>query len=166
MSMASGFESPAALEECTHGEKLVVSIGIVGIRHSDVLQPDVFITREWSIHMTLMESECDKLKWQAGFYRTYKLGPGHPHEVFGLFIQWLYTRTYQEKEGLAWSFDRCLTLLSAPLEIGLAPELQVDWPVKAAVASWELGVTLHAKNFQNTPSSVSSKLSPDPSRGR
>ncbi|CAN9124163.1 unnamed protein product [Alternaria sp. RS040] len=154
MSMAGGFESPAALEECTHGEKLVASaenrsIGIVGIRQLDVSQPDVFTTREWPIHMTLMENECDKLKWQAGFYRTYNLGPGHPHEVFGLFVQWLYTRRYQEKEGLAWSFDKCLTLLSAPLEIDLAPELQVDWLVKAAIASWKLGATLHAKNFQN-----------------
>ncbi|KAH8637037.1 hypothetical protein IG631_08872 [Alternaria alternata] len=96
-----------------------------------------------------MESECDGLKWQADDYCTYNLRLEFPLQVFDLFIQWLYTRKYQEKEGLAWSFDTCLTLLSAPLEIDVAPRLRVDWPIKAAIASWELGATLHAKNFQN-----------------
>ena len=94
-----------------------------------------------------MESECDGFKWQN--YRTYDLGPEHPLEVFDLFIQWLYTRKYQEKEGLAWSFDKCPTLLSSSLEIDVTPYFRVDWPVKAAIASWELGVTLRAKGFQN-----------------
>jgi hypothetical protein len=94
-----------------------------------------------------MESECDEFKWQNS--RTYDLGPEHPLEIFDLLIQWLYTRKYQEKEGLTWSFDRSLTLLPAPLVIDLPPELPVDWPIKAAVASWELGATLRAKNFQN-----------------
>ena len=94
-----------------------------------------------------MESECDGFKWQN--YRTYDLGPEHPLEVFDLFIQWLYTRKYQEKEGLAWSFDKCPTLLSSSLEIDVTPYFRVDWPVKAAIARWELGVTLRAKGFQN-----------------
>jgi hypothetical protein len=94
-----------------------------------------------------MESECDGFKWQN--YRTYDLGPEHPLEVFDLFIQWLYTRKYQEKEGLAWSFDKCPTLLSSSLEIDVTPYFRVDWPVKAAIVSWELGVTLCAKGFQS-----------------
>lgn len=40
-------------------------------------------------------------------------------------------------------------MLSAPLEIDVAPRPRVDWSIKAAIASWELGAVLRAKNFQN-----------------
>ncbi|CAN9089668.1 unnamed protein product [Alternaria alternata] len=148
--MATGLKNPAAPEECAHGEKLVGSAknGGVGIIRFKSLHGFATL-KQWSIHKELMESECDGLKWQAGDCCTYDLRPEFPLQVFDLFIRWLYTRKYQEKEGLAWSFDTCLTLLSAPLEIDVAPRLRVDWPVKAAIASWELGATLHAKNFQN-----------------
>ncbi|CAN9089270.1 unnamed protein product [Alternaria alternata] len=112
MGMATGFKSPATLEECAHGEKLVGSsadrgIGLIRIGHSD--DPTYEKESFRSVHIALME----------------------------------------KKEGLAWSFDKCPTLLSSSLEIDVTPYFRVDWPVKAAIASWELGVTLRAKGFQN-----------------
>ena len=114
--------------------------------------------RKWSVHMTLVESECqaDQLKEDL-FGVGYVLGGEHDPETFDLFVQWLYTQKYQEKEGLAESLASGNSL--APAEsvsesvtfanLLLGTHGRMDWAVKAAILCWDLGASLGAKGFQN-----------------
>jgi len=100
--------------------------------------------------MRLLESECQVDKFEEDIYEDcYALGSEHNPAKFDLFVQWLYTRKYQEKEGLvefptspaAVEYDsECLLFVSDGM---------VDWAVKAAILCWKLGASLGAKGFQN-----------------
>ncbi|KAI4906043.1 hypothetical protein J4E90_010958 [Alternaria incomplexa] len=103
----------------------------------------------WSIHKTLMETECEGIQWEEGLIYDYYVGPEHDPEVFDLFVQWLYTQEYREEQGLVQGFDfKDLQIVTLPHR-GLGPENPLDWGIKAAIACWELGASLRAKNFQN-----------------
>jgi len=103
----------------------------------------------WSIHKTLIESECENLQWNEGLASEYFIGSEHSSEAIDLFVEWLYTQEYHEKQGLVQNFAvRSLRTVTLP-DGKLKDRDLMDWPIKAAFACWELGASLRAKNFQN-----------------
>jgi hypothetical protein len=102
----------------------------------------------WSVHKKLMESECEGLQWRGGVSGCACLEIQHHPDFFDLFVQWLYTGRYQEEDGLV-QFPQPNLILLHPQDLDIASQSLVDWAVKAAIASWELGASLGAKNFQN-----------------
>ena len=83
------------------------------------------------------------------------LGSEHDPATFDLFVQWLYTRKYQEMEGvveslaLAKSELERVTLEDLDFEPEGIPDGMMSWAAKAAILCWELGASLGAKGFQN-----------------
>jgi hypothetical protein len=71
-------------------------------------------------------------------------------QVFELFLQWLFSRTYQEYDGYALKLDVNSTHANSTLE-------QVDenfgdamvWTMKASMLAWSLGLYLQSPRFQN-----------------
>lgn len=104
--------------------------------------------------MTLIESECQADQLEEDIYEDcYILGSEHEPATFDLFVQWLYTRKYQEKEGLAeslvtWELPASLESVT-PQDLRLVTDGVMDGAVKAAILCWELGASLGAKGFQN-----------------
>ncbi|KAI4669713.1 uncharacterized protein J4E88_009996 [Alternaria novae-zelandiae] len=103
----------------------------------------------------LVESECQADQLEEDIYEDcYLLGSEHDPAIFDLFVQWLYTRKYQEKEELVESLASRKSLAS-PLPNSedvswiIPPDGVMDWAVKAAILCWELGASLRAKGFQN-----------------
>ncbi|KAI4605120.1 hypothetical protein J4E83_010856 [Alternaria metachromatica] len=149
--MATGSANPRGIEHCTHGEAVLRSTQngtIDSILHRQT-------GRKWSIHMTLVESECQAGRFKENIYKDcYILGSEHDPATFDLFVQWLYTRRYQEKQGLVVSLAY-RSSLGSPKSDSESMDLEgwffgmMDWTVKAAILCWQLGASLGAKGFQN-----------------
>ncbi|KAI4909078.1 uncharacterized protein J4E92_010686 [Alternaria infectoria] len=143
----TGVKAPAKLEDRVHGERLARSMrdGEIGVIRLGL----VFEGTSWSIHKTLMESECENLQWNEGLASEYFIGSEHSSEAVDLFVEWLYTQEYCERQGLAQDFA-VPSLRTIILPDGkLKNRNLMDWAIKAAFACWELGASLRAKNFQN-----------------
>jgi hypothetical protein len=75
--------------------------------------------------------------------------------VFGIFIQWLYTGKYTEREGPVMALYATTTMFagvctgqSMRIKKKVSPST-MEWSVKAAVLAWELGEEMKAPDFQN-----------------
>jgi hypothetical protein len=71
-------------------------------------------------------------------------------DAFELFIQWLYTRKYEEENVQVSEFP---SLAASDSNLSLNTDTQLsgtlDWSIKAAVLTWTLGRDLGAEKFQD-----------------
>jgi hypothetical protein len=90
---------------------------------------------------------------QATVFSSYRFEYTLPDEqsavAFNLFVQWLYTKTYNERTGQAAAFDAALRYTDLILAISTQPEDTMDWSIKAAVIAWQVGSHLLSAEFQD-----------------
>ena len=69
-------------------------------------------------------------------------------DAFELFIQWLYTRKYEEENARVSEFKPCAAS-GSNLSLSKRTEASgpMDWGLKAAVLAWDLGRYLEAEDF-------------------
>jgi hypothetical protein len=65
-----------------------------------VKHPRPSVEATWSVPYDLINSECDAMEWSSSeTVPTAFLHEDHSPKVFDLFIQWVYTRKYNEEDG-------------------------------------------------------------------
>jgi hypothetical protein len=79
----------------------------------------------------------------------YVLPQGQSAGAFDLFVQWLYTRKYNEKTGQVATFSTAARETNASLAIVERSSDTIGWTVKAAILAWQMGQHFDCNDFQN-----------------
>ncbi|KAF2870059.1 hypothetical protein BDV95DRAFT_595628 [Massariosphaeria phaeospora] len=130
---ATGKTEEAELEECLDSDLLVETC-----RRNDSFTL-VAGSETWSLPKAGLCRESN------GNTKSRLRLPGHHATAVPLFIQWFFTRRYQEKD-----FRTSLISVDDSLEFSEEDNHQtMPWPLKAAILSWYLSDALDAPEFSN-----------------
>ena len=69
--------------------------------------------------------------------------------AFDLFVEWLLTRQYQEKEGFAVVEESSNAIKLTLRPVDSCTTIYLPWSINAAISSWYLGSFLESYSFRN-----------------